>query len=194
MRRALPKMAAAFDDPANHSQARVLAAYGRSIGVDLDAPADSIEEVQARLDLIMHAWNDLPQAERLRLMPNPASKSLRSAELTMMANDTLQQPKEMIPRGDVQASGRDARTSGYVSACLALADWVGDGRQVTAAGFLRPAVAREAYQHLDLWTRDRTYDKRAHPGSVLDDLPAEAAVKTSSRSRHSSPVTGRRGC
>ena len=102
------------------------------------------------------------------------SKSLRAAELTMMANDSLQQPEEMIPRGDVQASGRDARTSGYVSACLALADWVGDGRQVTAAGFLRPAVAREAYQHLDLWIWDRSYDKRAHPRSALDDLPAEA--------------------
>jgi hypothetical protein len=175
MRRALPKMAAAFDDPANHSQARVLAGYGRSIGVDLDAPAESIELVQARLDLIMDSWNNLPEAERLRLMPDSTSKSLQAAELTMMAKDTLQRsPQEMIPRGDVQAAGQDARTSGFVSACVALADWVGDGKQVTAAGLLRPAVAREAYQHLNLWTWDRAYDTRAHPRPALDDLPAEA--------------------
>ena len=49
-RRALPKMAAAFDDPANHSQGRILARYGRSIGVDLEAPADSMEDLQARLE------------------------------------------------------------------------------------------------------------------------------------------------
>ena len=71
-RRALPKMAAAFDDPANHSQARVLAGYGRSIGVDLEAPAESIEDLQARLDLIMESWNNLPEVERHRLMPDPS--------------------------------------------------------------------------------------------------------------------------
>ena len=186
MRRARPKMAAAFNDPANHSQARVLAGYGRSIGVDLDAPAGSIEDVQARLNLIMESWNNLPEAERLRLMPDPTPKSLRAAEFTMMANGTLPgPPQEMIPRGDVQASGRDARTSGFVSACVALADWVGDGKQVTNAGLLRPAIAREAYQHLDLWTWDRAYDRLAYPRSALDDLPAEAERLRAETALHS---------
>ena len=186
MRRALPKMAAAFDDPAHHSQARVLAGFGRSIGVDLDSPAGSIEDVQARLDLIMESWNNLPEAERRKLMPDPTAKSLRAAELTMMANDTLPSPThETIPRGEVEASGRDARGSRFVSACLALADWVGDGKQVTTAGLLRPAVCREAYQHLNLWAWDKAYDGRAHPRAALDDLPAEAEQLLAEAALHS---------
>ena len=153
-RRALPRMAAVFNDPANHSQARVLAGYGRSIGVDLEAPAESIEDIQARLNLIMESWNNLPEVERHRLMPDPSSKGLRAAELTMVVNDSLPHPsQEMIPRGNVEASGATPGTP-VRSACVALADWsataAGDER-----GLLRPAVAREAYQHLDLCDLER---------------------------------------
>ena len=185
-RRAAPKMAAAFADPANHSQSRVLAGYGRSIGVDLNAPAESIEEVQARLNLIMESWNSLPDIERHRLMPDPSAKSLRAAELTMTVNDSLPKPpQEMIPRGAVEVSGHDARTSGFVLACIALADWVGDGKQVTNAGLLRPAIAREAYQHLDLWTWERVYDNLAYARSALADLPAESESLRAEAALHS---------
>jgi hypothetical protein len=184
-RRALPKMAAAFDDPAHHSQGRILARYGRSIGVDLEAPADSMEDLQARLDLIMQSWNDLPDQERRRLMPDPSAKSLKAAELTMMVNDAPpQHAEDSVRPGDLEASGRDARDSGFVSACLALADWVGDGKPVTAAGLLRPAVAREAYKQLDLWRWEHAYDQVTY-GAAFDHLPPEADALRAEAALHS---------
>ena len=48
------------------------------------------------------------------------------------------------------AAGQQARDSAFVRDCLALADWVGEGREVTKTGVLRPGVAREAYGALGL--------------------------------------------
>lgn len=61
----------------------------------------------------------------------------------------------IVTPGRPQESARCAQEAPYVAACLALADWVGTGREVTGTGVLRPAVAREAYQHLDLWPWER---------------------------------------
>lgn len=126
-------------------------------------PAELRKEMRRALPKMAAA---LPEAERRRLMPDPTSKSLRAAEFTMMASDAQENRSEEIRRGEVQASGRDARASGLVAACVALADWVGGGKQVTSAGPLRPAVGREAYQHLDLWTSSSAGSSRASPAAV----------------------------
>ena len=44
-----------------------------------------------------------------------------------------------------------AREAPFVQACLRLADWVGDRKQVTATGVLRLAEAKRAYAELELW-------------------------------------------
>ncbi len=72
--------------------------------------------------------------------------------------------------GALMAAGRTARDSAYVRACLALADWVGDGREVTKTGVLRPAVAREAYAALGLAGWESQYRR-----SVLADKLPETA-------------------
>lgn len=190
-RRALPKMAAAYDDPARHSQGRVLAEFGRSIGIELDGAVD-VGELQERLDRIQDAWNALPQEERVARMPDPAPKSLRGERFTSAINDDRPYPpwefdatdldgadpddeEPGILPGDVGESARLARDSAFVQQCLALADWVGAGRPATARGLLRPSVAREAYQYLDLWQWEREYDRlqRSFRG-VREELSAEA--------------------
>ena len=72
-RRALPRMATAYSDPALHSQGRVLADFGREIGVELDGAAD-VADLQERLAEVQGAWNALPTEERLRRMPDPSPK------------------------------------------------------------------------------------------------------------------------
>lgn len=144
-RRCVPRMAAAYDDPGLHSQGRVLLDFGRSIGLDVDG-AESPEELQAVLDQVQTAWNALPQEERIRRMPDPSPRGRRGAGGV-----------DFRP-GDPGRSVEQAKASGFVRACLDLRAWVGEGRAVTQAGNLRPAVAREAYQHLDLWPWEREYE------------------------------------
>lgn len=204
-KRALPKMAAAYDDPARHSQGRVLAEFGRSIGIDLDGAAD-VEELKERLASIQSAWNALPQEERVARMPDPAPKSLRGERFTSSINDGRPYPpwefdddldddglddglddeEPGIDPGDVGESARLARESAFVQQCLALVDWVGAGRPATARGLLRPPVAREAYQHLDLWQWEREYDRlqRSFRG-VQEELSAEADVVLADAALHS---------
>ena len=172
-RRALPKMVAAYDDPARHSQGRVLGDFGRSIGIELDGAAD-IEELQERLHLVQSAWNALPQEERIRRMPDPSPKGWRAqaANPPWPDADEPDDDDAGIEPGDVRRSGELARTSGFVQGCLALADWVGSGRPATSRGLLRPAVAREAYDDLGLGAWEREYERieRASYG-VERELP-----------------------
>jgi hypothetical protein len=191
-KRSLPKMAAAYEDPAHHSQGRVLQQFGSDIGIDLDG-AESIEELQARLDQIHNAWNALPQSERERRMPDPSPKSARGAEMTADLHgldprtaglpawpevDPLDEPDDVpLEGGDLARAAEDARGSGFVRDCLRLAAWVGDGREATSRGLLRPAVAREAYQELDLWPWERQYNALLYaPMSEVADDPAADAV------------------
>ncbi|GAB3853424.1 hypothetical protein GCM10028801_06030 [Nocardioides maradonensis] len=165
-RRALPKMAAAYDDPANHSQSRVLQSFGNSIGISLDG-AETVEELQQRMDQITAAWNALPQDERIRLMPDPSPKSTRAAAYTAQANALVPEPEsadEMMEPGELAVSAENARSSGFVRDCLRLADWAADGRkELTTRGLLRPAIAREAYEFLDLWPWERGYEALQYP-------------------------------
>ena len=182
-KRSLPKMAAAYDDPARHSQGRVLGDFGRSIGIDLDGAAD-IEELRGRLAAVQDAWNALPQEERIRLMPDPSPKSARGAAWTALVNGTEKTDDLPFQPGTLSGSARAVRESSYARQCFALADWVGAGREVTQAGILRPVVAREAYQALDLWPWERELDRRkwtrrghAPPDDAeVDRMLAESAL------------------
>jgi hypothetical protein len=57
------------------------------------------------------------------------------------------------PRTDLAAQ---ARRAPLIDDVLRLAAWCSPGRQVTATGLLKPAVAREAVEELRLWQRDDT--------------------------------------
>lgn len=194
-RRALPRMAEVWDDPGHHSQGRVLADFGRTIGVELEG-AEDLDELQGRLDQVMEAWNALPVEERQARMPDPSPKSYRGEAMTAEINarrgmgdrdyppwpdddDDYDEDYDDIPGiepGDPAEVARLARASGFVSTCLRLAEWVGSGRPATSRGLLRPAVAREAYRHLDLWSWERRYDaiRLWSYGGPKEELPPEA--------------------
>ncbi|WP_345524726.1 hypothetical protein [Nocardioides endophyticus] len=181
VRRALPKMAAACEDPANHAQGRVLGDFGRSIGVDLDGAAD-VADLKARVAQVTAAWNALPTEERARLMPDPSPKSLTGQRMTAAVNRLPwpePEPDDFdaeIEPGDVKVSAQLARSSAFVAACLALVEWLGQGKPVTPRGLLRPPVAREAYRHLDLWQWQRRFEavKRGSYGVPATPMTAEA--------------------
>jgi hypothetical protein len=193
-RRALPKMAAACEDPANHAQGRVLGDFGRSIGVDLDGAAD-VPDLEARMAQVTAAWNALPSEERVRLMLDPSSKSLIGQRMTAAVNRPSWREAEpddefdaAIEPGDVKVSAQLARASPFVAACLALVAWLGpEGKPVTTRGLLRPPVAREAYRQLDLWQWERRFEavKRASYGvpatpitPEVDAVLAESALSS----------------
>ena len=87
-RRAARNMADAIADPSRHSQGRVLADFGREIGIDLD-DAGSVEELQGRLGRVQDAWNALPVEERRRRMPDPSAKGLVGQAMTGSLQDML---------------------------------------------------------------------------------------------------------
>ncbi len=78
------------------------------------------------------------------------------------------------PRTDLAAQ---ARRAPLIDDVLRLAAWCSSGRQVTAKGLLKPAVAREAVEELRLWQRDETLtDTRARANALgnlrsAGDLP-----------------------
>lgn len=161
LRRALPKMAEACADRSTWSQGRVLSDFGASIGIDLSM-SESQEELQDKLDLLMQAWNDLPAQERVELMPDPSPKSSAGVRMTDLINSGGEWEEDEddgldTRPGDPVISAREARTSDLTQACLALAEWVGDRKELTSIGVLRPAAAREAYEALDLFSWERAH-------------------------------------
>lgn len=79
-------------------------------------------------------------------------------------------PTGRLPGADVVA--KIARSSKYLRSMLALAAWVGERREVTTTGVLRPALAREVSEVLGLgaWQRDQL--ERRYPEG---DLPVGVA-------------------
>ncbi|KGN30743.1 hypothetical protein N802_05930 [Knoellia sinensis KCTC 19936] len=181
LRRALPAMAEATGDRSNWSQGRVLQDFGSSIGIELDGVA-TMEEMQARLDRIMAAWNALPTEERIRLMPDPSPRSAMGVRATEVASQMLgggapaagehvgePDPDDMASvyphyrRGIPSVAVRQAAESGFARKLSALLDWLGDGKAVTSTGVLKPALAQEAFAALDLATWERRYEALADP-------------------------------
>lgn len=59
-------------------------------------------------------------------------------------------PDGMLSMLDPSTIAAEARRTPFMRQLLALVEWVGEGRQVTSTGLLRPAVAREAFDELHL--------------------------------------------
>ena len=177
-RKALPRMAQASADPARFGTTKVLLEFGRSIGIDLDTAA-SVEELQERFDRIATAWNELPEAERTRRMPQ-SGDSPAEAGSPAAAGSPERAPAPGLDRGDPRVAADEARTAGFTQACLALAAWVDTGRPVTATGVLRLAPAEQAYAALGLAQWQHTHrqqllrDRRAYV-TVAEQLPADPA-------------------
>lgn len=193
-RRAAPKMLAACADTGAHSQSKVLLGFAAESGIDLGS-ADSMEDLQGRLDEVMNAWNALPQEERIARMPltsnAPNALSQRTSELfggsggsfdprvaaqLLSGDDDLDEwddVDDVLEASDPAQSAAVLRESGFLRSCLALLAWVGDGRAVTRTGVLRPALAEQAYAELGL----ADWDARRQLASLrgLDGLQPTAA-------------------
>ena len=141
---------------------KVLQSYGEEIGISLEG-ADTIEELQGRLEQITTAWNELPQEERLERMPltGGAGSASPDALSRMMAGVNLDEyatDDELSDEEDPRFLKQDdaeviaaARRAPYFKRLDAFLDWVGEeGCEVTSAGWLRPAIARELIERLSL--------------------------------------------
>ena len=174
-KKAAKRMAAACADPANYAASKSLLAYGRELGISMDDAPD-MEALQDRFQRITEAWNALPIEERRRLSGDSVNTGSRIGQalteaVTAGAHPGLpsgwsmpEAPRLDAPPGEDSYYPQDPavtapliRQSGYVRALLALCEWLGDGREVTATGVLRPTVARQAYADLDLWSWDRPW-------------------------------------
>ena len=71
---------------------------------------------------------------------------------------------------DLAASATQARASGFMQRILAPAEWVGDGKPITATDTLRPAVGQQAYLNLKLRHWEREIEGRTH-GARLERVP-----------------------
>lgn len=179
-RRAAPHMAEACADPARHGATKSILEYGESIGISLDG-ATTVEELQERLDQVVEAWNALPVDERRRRSPGPTAHqgSAPGQRATGIAQaltagapfdpSMFDQPSwddgldevddEPMPRKDPGDVARSVQRSPFVQQVLRLANWVGEGRSVTATGVLRLSEARAAYEELGLHTFDEQYSQ-----------------------------------
>lgn len=180
-RRAVPRMGEQYADPQAQGIGRQLVGFGEEIGVDLQE-AESMEELQARLDQVTEAWNALPQEERLRRSPRGSGPMTFGAEEPWSDEPWDEDPDEDLDDADEDVkifmsdpadSVQDVRRSGFVARCLALADWVGEGKEITASKVLRPAVARAAYRELDLALHN--FWVRMHGRARQDQLRADRA-------------------
>ena len=158
---AAPQMAKACADPSRWGSAKSVLAFGEQVGISLD-DAETIDELQDRLDRIGAAWNDLPEDERHR-------RTAHLDDLVGATNDL--DPKDApVPAPEASEVAPYVRDSGFTQALAALAAWVGEGREITSIGVLRPALAREAYADLDLWPWEREW--RRIGGAGEPDRPA----------------------
>ena len=71
-------MREACADPSRHGASKSLMEFGREIGVSVD-DAESMEEMNERLQLIMNQWNALPDEERRWVAPE--SRRIKAASL-----------------------------------------------------------------------------------------------------------------
>ena len=183
-RRAARRMRAAADDRANWSINKVLADFGRSRGIDLDTAPD-VETLKERLEEINALWNALPMEERQRLMPRPGrdpDPDLPGREQAMdgfgiddplIAQILTYQGR--LPTGDLPGSdvvGPIVRQAAYFQKVVDLARWVGDGKELTSIGVLRPAPARQAYADLGLGPWQRELLQRLYPDERLPGVAA----------------------
>ena len=174
-RRAARRMSEAAADVANWSPTKVLMDFGRSVGIEVDDLPD-VETLQTRLAQIQDQWNALPMEERQRRMPGTVNMSRQREDSSMSGCDRamseygvddpiialLMTFADKLPTGELppeEAAAPVFRQAQYLRSMLALADWVGSGKEITSTGVLRPALAHEAHDHLRLgeWTREQLH-------------------------------------
>jgi len=192
-RRAAPGMREACADPSRHGVTKSLLQFGRDIGVSLDE-ADSEEEMNERLQLIMDQWNALPEDERRAKspsisahhgsLPGTSASALMASPAPEDEFDIPVDEHGKVPFGDLGEVAAGVRASAYVQQCRRLANWVGTGRPVTPNQVLRLAPAREAYAELDLWEWERVHQalwagqrENSDVSEEVDELRREEAMK-----------------
>lgn len=163
LRRAASRMEARYADPQAQGFNRQLLSFAtQELGLDLQQ-ATTREELEAGLDSAVEAWNALPMEERLRRSPRGSGPDpfgvdeLSAVDLLAGADgedDTGED--ETIQMSDPAHSAPFAREAPFVRRMLALAEWVGDGRELTDRQVLRPALAKEAYRELGLEMHTRS--------------------------------------
>lgn len=187
-------MRQACADPSRHSASKSLVEFGRGIGIPLDE-AESMEELNERMQQVMQAWNSLPDEERMARAPFTsahqgslpgvlAGELLSSVAEEEEAEDVPDDLPFDLPsdeHGNVRLAdpaqvAAQVRAASFVQQCRRLVEWVGDGKPVTATQVLRLAPAREAYAELDLWEWERGQFGHLPGGEHLADLPPEADV------------------
>ena len=170
------RMAAACADPANFGESKQLFSFGQEIGITLDGVAD-MGDANQRMQRIVEAWNALPTEERQRRSPSSGNAGSRMGRAITEAAGHVQRHGELPsgwqlpepPRLDDDTDNQPVfpsdparsaplyRSSAYLRQVVALCEWVGEGREVTATEVLRPAVAKQAYADLGLWHWERDW-------------------------------------
>lgn len=118
LRRALPQMEQRCVDRANWSQGRVLQDFGESLGLDL-AGAGSQAELATTMERIVAEWNDLPDEERSRLMPDPSPKTVEGIAFTERLHGAGGEPWDLDEdEEDQDEADLDAATSELVRQLL----------------------------------------------------------------------------
>lgn len=178
-KRAAKRMPAACADTSRYGAAKSLLGFGNEIGLALEDVADE-DQFQARLQQITDAWNALPIDERRRR--SGATVGIGGFPGSGLPDESDGLDDSYVPN-DPSVSAPYIRSSEFIRKVLDLAAWVGDGREVTATDVLRPAVAREAYAALDLWSWEQRSDLYALAATNDDPAAAEAARVALSRWR-----------
>ena len=193
------RMRAACADPANFGPSKQMMAFGQEIGITLDDLQD-MDDANDRLQQITDAWNSLPVEERRRRSPAVSSAGSRMGRALTEAAGYVQEYGE-LPMGwampesprldeepddervfptDPRLSASQYRDSAYLKQVLALCEWVGEGREVTANRVLRPALAKEAYADLALWAWEQEWllaiGMELPGGKRMNDLLAQTGL------------------
>lgn len=158
---AAKKMAAACEDLSLFGPSKTMLAFGEEIGISLDDVED-MDAANQRLEQIQEAWNALPIQERRRRSPGldrPGVPTHDARDWYGPGADA--EDDEPLFPNEPSVSAPQVRACAFVQSMMAMSEWVGDGRPVTQAGVLRPGVAREAYDALDLWEWERPFVMRS---------------------------------
>ena len=176
-RRCSKRMADLASDRASWSFGKQLEDFGRAQGISF-ADAPDLETLQARLDEVTELWNALPMEQRLALSPRPddttdVDPDLSGEEAAMARYDVddpivalLMTFSDRLPTGrlpDEAVVAPYVSGSTYGQRLLQLAEWVGEGKEITGTSVLRPALARQAYEALGLGDWQLAQLRREYP-------------------------------
>lgn len=202
-KRAAKKMPAACTEPENYSATKSILDFGAEIGISLEG-AESEAELNHRLQQIMEAWNAQPDEVRMSRPMGAGSAGSVMGQALGEAADSMARTGDVPPGWEMPSTPRldgldfedefddgrplfpndpavsapYAKSSDYLRQVFALADF-SDGKELTSAGYLRPAIARKAYEQLNLWEWDskmRRVSDGDSEGAPADESQAKDAA------------------